>query len=117
MSPAACRRLLLDPQRLPLALRRLRVGRTERGSGIQVLPLGTWEDNDGVLPLDNERKLVTRGNFGFNLFDNVRIDWNTMYGKTDLSNTPAGNNAHGLVLNENRAARNYRNSSDPRWTD
>src|SRR5438874_4513002 len=87
------------------------------GAGFKYFISGTGEDNDGVLPLDNERKLVTRGNFGFNLFDNVRIDWNTMYGKTDLSNTPAGNNAHGLVLNVYRAERNYRNSSDPRVID
>src|SRR5438128_6493116 len=87
------------------------------GAGFKYYVSGTWDDNDGVLPLDNERKLVTRGNFGFNLFDNVRVDWNTMYGKTDLSNTPAGNNAHGLVLNVYRAERNYRNSSDPRVID
>jgi len=87
------------------------------GAGFKYYVSGTWDDNDGVLPLDNERKLVTRGNFGFSLFDNVRVDWNTMYGKTDLSNTPAGNNAHGLVLNVYRAERNYRNSSDPRVID
>jgi len=74
---------------------------------------GTSEDNDGVLPLDNERKLSTRGNVGFNLFDDVRVDWNTSYTNTDLSNTPAGNNAHGLVLNVYRAERNYRSSSNP----
>src|SRR5947207_1611319 len=84
------------------------------GAGFKYYLSGTWEDNDGVLPLDNEQKLVTRANFGFNLFDNVRVDWNTMYGKTDLSDTPACNNAHGLVLNVYRAERNYRNSSDPR---
>src|SRR5437667_4559970 len=87
------------------------------GAGFKYYVSGTWDDNDGVLPLDNERKLVTRGNFGFSLFDNVRVDWNTMYGKTDLSNTPAGNNAHGLVLNVYRADRNYRNSNDPQVID
>src|SRR6266542_4788652 len=79
----------------------------------QYLFSGTSEDNDGVLPLDNERKLSTRGNVGFNLFDDVRVDWNTSYTNTDLSNTPAGNNAHGLVLNVYRAERNYRSSSNP----
>ncbi len=78
---------------------------------------GTSENNDGVLPLDNEKKFSTRGNFTFNLFDNVRVDWNTSYANTDLSNTPAGNNAHGLVLNVYRQERNYRNSGDPRVID
>src|SRR5206468_12697365 len=40
-----------------------------------------------------------------------------MYAKTDLSNTPAGNNAQGLVLNVYRAERNYRSSSDPAVID
>ena len=74
---------------------------------------GTSDDNDGVLPLDNEKKISTRGNVSLNLFDNVRVEWNTAYSNTDLSNTPAGNNAHGLVLNVYRAERNYRSSSDP----
>ena len=78
---------------------------------------GTSENNDGVLPLDNEKKFSTRGNFTFNLFDNVRVDWNTSYANTDLSNTPAGNNAHGLVLNVYRQERNYRSSGDPRVID
>src|SRR5438034_2665037 len=81
-------------------------------AGFKYYVSGTWEDNDGVLPLDNERKLSTRGNFSFNLFDNVRLDWNTSYANTDLSNTPAGNNAHGLVLNVYRAERNYSSSSN-----
>src|SRR5207253_1205030 len=61
--------------------------------GFQYFLSGTREDNDGVLPLDNEKKFSTRGNFSVNLFDNVRLDWNTTYANTDLSNTPSGNNA------------------------
>src|SRR5216117_3087170 len=34
------------------------------GAGFKYYVSGTWEDNDGVLPLDNEQKLVTRANFG-----------------------------------------------------
>ena len=85
--------------------------------GVQYFISGTSEDNDGVLPLDNEKKLSTRGNFSLNLFDNVRVDWNASYSNTDLSNTPAGNNAQGLVLNVYRAERNYRSSADPRVID
>src|SRR6266511_1822487 len=87
------------------------------GRGFQYFISGTSENNDGVLPLDNEQKLSTRGNFSLNLLDNVRVDWNTSYSNTDLSNTPAGYNAHGLLLNVYRAEPNYRSSSDPRVID
>src|SRR5216117_115931 len=86
-------------------------------NGLQYFLSVTSEDNDGVLPLDNEKKLSTRGNVGITLSDNLRIEWNTAYSNTDLSNTPAGNNAHGLVLNVFRAERNYRSSSDPAVID
>src|SRR5438128_837030 len=85
--------------------------------GFQYFISGNTQNNDRVLPLDNEKTLGTRGNFSFNLLDNARVEWNTAYSKTDLSNTPAGNNAHGLVLNVYRAERNYRSSSDPKVID
>lgn len=78
---------------------------------------GGWDDNDGVLPLDTEKKLTTRGNFTVALRDNLRLEWNTVYGNTSLSNTPSGNNAQGLVLNVYRAERNYRSSNDPTVID
>ncbi len=90
------------------------------GGGVgtfQYFVSGGWDNNDGVLPLDNEQRLATRGNFTVNLLDNLRFDWNTAYTKTDLTNTPAGNNAQGLTLNVYRAERNYRSSSDPRVID
>ncbi|PYP97290.1 MAG: hypothetical protein DMD38_06370 [Gemmatimonadetes bacterium] len=86
-------------------------------NGLQYFLSATSEDNDGVLPLDNEKKLSTRGNIGITLSDNLRVEWNTAYSNTNLSNTPAGNNAHGLVLNVYRAERNYRSSSDPAVID
>jgi outer membrane receptor protein involved in Fe transport len=85
--------------------------------GFQYYLSGTREDNDGVLPLDNEQKLSTRGNFSVNLFDNVRLDWNTTYANTDLTNTPSGNNAQGLVLNVYRQEQNYRHSANPQVID
>jgi hypothetical protein len=92
-------------------------GGVSGAAGFQYFLSGTRDNNDGVLPLDNEKKFSTRGNFSFNLFDDVRVDLHTSYANTDLSNTPAGNNAHGLVLNVYRAERNYRSSSDPRVID
>jgi TonB-linked SusC/RagA family outer membrane protein len=74
---------------------------------------GGLEDYDGVLLQDNEKRLSTRGNFNFDLFDQVRIDWNTSYSNTRIQNTAAGNNAHGITLNVFRAERNYVQSLEP----
>jgi TonB-dependent starch-binding outer membrane protein SusC len=74
---------------------------------------GTYENNDGILPNDNEQKILTRANFNFNIADNVRVDVNTGYTNNRFANTAAGNNAHGLTLNVYRAERNYVSSLDP----
>jgi len=84
---------------------------------VQYFVSAGWDNNDGVLPLDNEHKLSTRGNFSVNLMDNLRLDWNTAYSNTDLTNTPSGNNAQGLTLNVYRAEQNYRKSSNPAVID
>jgi TonB-linked SusC/RagA family outer membrane protein len=74
---------------------------------------GGWEDNDGVMLLDNEKKVATRANFSFDLVNNLRVDWNTSYTNNRIANTAAGNNAHGVTLNVFRAERNYFGDSDP----
>jgi hypothetical protein len=99
----------------------LRAGYRQRTAGsvtggfgsFQYFMSGTWEDFDGVLPDDNEKKVVTRGNFSFDLSDKIRFDWNTVYSNANFRNTPSGNNAQGLTLNVYRAERNYRQSSSP----
>jgi TonB-linked SusC/RagA family outer membrane protein len=78
---------------------------------------GSWEDNEGVLPQDREKKLATRGNFTFDLSDKLRLDFNTGYTNYRIVNSPTGNNAQGLLLNVYRAERNYRSSSDPAVID
>jgi TonB-linked SusC/RagA family outer membrane protein len=75
---------------------------------------GTLQDYEGTMPNDTESRISTRGNFNFDLFDNLRIDWNTSYSNWRIENTAAGNNAHGLTLNVFRAERNYIQSNDPR---
>ncbi len=74
---------------------------------------GGYEDNEGTLPMDQEQKVTTRGNFTFSILDNLRVDWNTSFTNFDVFNTPAGNNAQGLTLNAFRAERNYRQSNNP----
>lgn len=78
----------------------------------QYFASGLYEDLDGVLPQDNEKRLSTRGNFGFDISDKVRLDLNTAYSNYRVRNTPSGNNAQGLILNVYRAERNYIQSSD-----
>jgi outer membrane receptor protein involved in Fe transport len=99
----------------------LRNGARQRISGsvaggfgaFQYLLSGAREDLDGVLPQDNENKVVARGNFTLDLSDKVRLDWNTAYSNLNIRNTPSGNNAQGLTLNVYRAERNYRSTPNP----
>ncbi len=67
------------------------------------------EDDDGVLPNDNETKLILRGNFTFAPTDELQLQWNTSYTNDQLSHTAGGNNAHGMTLNSFRRDRNYLN--------
>src|SRR5574341_698846 len=79
----------------------------------QYFASGTYENNNGILPQDNEKRLSTRGNFSFDVSDKVRLEWNTAYTRDQLVNTPSGNNAQGLILNVYRWERNYRSSGNP----
>jgi TonB-dependent SusC/RagA subfamily outer membrane receptor len=78
---------------------------------------GGWEENEGVLPLDVERRTLTRANFGAELGQDLRIDFNTHYSSTRVLNTPAGNNAHGLTLNVYRIGVGYSPAGDPKGLD
>jgi outer membrane receptor protein involved in Fe transport len=68
---------------------------------------GNYDNNDGVLPKDNETKGIVRGNFGFTPNAKLNLDWSSSYTKDFLEQTPAGNNAQGLTLNAYRQERNY----------
>lgn len=65
------------------------------------------DNNDNVMPLDNERKYNFRVNFDFTPLKNLAMSWNSSYANDLVSNTPAGNNAAGLTLNAFRRDRNY----------
>ncbi|KPJ80334.1 MAG: hypothetical protein AMS19_09615 [Gemmatimonas sp. SG8_23] len=79
---------------------------------LQYFVSGAFEDDDGVLPNDNEQKANIRGNFTFSPADNLQLQWNTSYTKNQYSNTAAGNNAHGLTLNVFRRTANYFGNED-----
>lgn len=73
---------------------------------------GGFDDNDGVMPLDNERKYLLRGNVGVQPIPKLRLDATASYTNDRITNTPAGNNAHGLTLNAFRRDRNYFGSAN-----
>ena len=73
----------------------------------------SFKDYNGTMLKDSEKTLVSRGNFSFDVFDDLRLDINTSYTNNRIANTAAGNNAHGVTLNVMRAERNYFGDSDP----
>jgi TonB-dependent starch-binding outer membrane protein SusC len=82
-------------------------------TGLKYFVSGLFDSNEGVLPNDKENKNVVRGNFGFTPTPKLNVEWNSSYTKDFLSQTPAGNNAHGLTLNAFRQERNYFGNAHP----
>src|SRR5690606_13288719 len=78
---------------------------------------GTYEDNTGTLPDDQEEKTLIRGNFSFQPLPDLTVDWNSTLTRQDVQNTTMGNNPYSLMLNAYRAppgrAGNYIGSDDP----
>ena len=83
------------------------------GEALRYFVSGSMTNEDGVLPNDNEAKNVFRGNFSFTPVANLLFTWNTAYTNDQISNTAAGNNAHGLTLNAFRRDRNYASNDRP----
>ena len=80
---------------------------------LQYFVSGQYDDNEGVMPLDAEKKAGVRGNFTFTPINSVTVQVNSAYNRTDITNTSAGNNAQGLTLNAFRRERNYIANADP----
>src|SRR5690606_6868244 len=83
------------------------------GQALQYYMSGQIDRNEGVLPLDEENKSAIRGNFTFSPLSMLTMQVSTGYTRTDISNTPAGNNAQGLILNAFRRERNYFSNGNP----
>ncbi len=83
------------------------------GEALRYFASGSASDYEGVLPNDREKKKIVRGNFSFSPLTDLLLTWNTAYTKDDISNTAAGNNAHGLTLNSFRRDRNYASNDRP----
>lgn len=80
---------------------------------LQYFISGQMDGNEGVMPLDNEEKKGVRGNFTFSPINSLSVQVNSAYNRTDIQNTPAGNNAQGLTLNAFRRERNYIANASP----
>lgn len=65
------------------------------------------DNNEGVLPNDQDKKYVIRANLDFTPLKNFAVSWNSSYTNDAISNTPAGNNAAGITLNAFRRDKNY----------
>src|SRR5690606_19900135 len=83
------------------------------GQALQYFISGQYDDNRGVLPLDREEKAALRGNFTFTPFSDLNVQVSSAFTRIDMSNTPAGNNAQGLILNAFRRERNYFSNGNP----
>jgi TonB-dependent starch-binding outer membrane protein SusC len=81
-------------------------------NGTRYFLSGGYNNERGVMPLDESRKYVVRGNFGFAPTQKLNVEWNSGYTNDHITNTPAGNNAAGLTLNAFRRNRNYYGSAD-----
>lgn len=77
------------------------------GEALRYFVSGSFENDRGMLPMDEEQKTVIRGNFTFNPLPDLQVQWNTSFTSDAIANTAAGNNAHGLTLNAFRRDRNY----------
>jgi TonB-dependent SusC/RagA subfamily outer membrane receptor len=78
-----------------------------QANGLRYFVSGGYDQNQGVLPKDSERKINVRANFSFQPTSKLTFDWTSAYTADSISNTPAGNNAAGLTLNAFRRNRNY----------
>jgi hypothetical protein len=83
------------------------------GQALQYFVSANFDESEGVLPLDEEGKIGVRGNFTFSPLSNLQFTWNTGYTRNSITNTPAGNNAHGLTLNAFRQEQNYFSDGNP----
>lgn len=81
-------------------------------NGARYFVSGGYNDENGVMPLDQARKAVARANLSFQPTPKLTVEWNSGYTQDHITNTPAGNNAAGLTLNAFRRNRNYYGSAN-----
>ena len=83
------------------------------GSALQYFLSGSYQDDQGMLPLDAVEKYNVQGNFTMTPIENLNVQWNTGITRQWQSNTPSGNNLSGIELQMMRQERNYFSDGDP----
>src|SRR6266550_1664201 len=74
------------------------------GSGqAQYYLSSAFDDKDGVLPQDHERRYSIRGNLTLQPLTNLTLHWNSFVSKNDLAMSPDGNGGESIFFNVYRS--------------
>jgi TonB-dependent SusC/RagA subfamily outer membrane receptor len=68
---------------------------------------GSLQNDLYPMPNDEEKTVSLRGNLGFSIATDLRLEWNTAFSKKAIQNTPSGDNAQGVPLNAWRPTTSY----------
>jgi TonB-linked SusC/RagA family outer membrane protein len=82
---------------------------------LQYFLSGGYQDDTGMLPLDEQEKYSLQANFTMSPIENLQLQWSTGLNSQHIVSTPSGNNLSGLELQVMRQERNYfSGDGDPR---
>lgn len=82
---------------------------------LQYFLSGSYQDDVGMLPLDEQQKYNLQANFTMSPIDDLQLQWTTALNSQQVVSTPSGNNLSGLELQVMRQERNYfSGDGDPR---
>jgi outer membrane receptor protein involved in Fe transport len=73
------------------------------GSQAQYYLSAGFDDKDGVLPLDHQRRYSMRGNLTLQPLTNLTLQWNSFVSKSDLAMSPDGNSGESIFFNVYRS--------------
>src|SRR5438093_135797 len=62
-----------------------------------------FDDKDGVLPQDHQRRYSMRGNLTLQPLTNLTLHWNSLVSKNDLAMSPDGNSGESIFFNVYRS--------------
>lgn len=84
------------------------------GQDLQYFMSGGFQNDSGMLPLDELERYNFQGNFTLSPLPDLQLQWNTSISRQWQQLTPSGNNLSGIELQIMRQERNYFSSGDPR---
>lgn len=74
------------------------------GSGqAQYFVSASFDDKDGVLPQDHQRRYSMRGNLTLQPLPSLTLQWNSFVSKNDLAMSPDGNSGESIFFNVYRS--------------